>query len=220
MTTRDVRATPAMNAAQTMMVANRGRHGVRAPKGGCTVAGKVFRGGQFCLAGFDPANPHGLKVAIMPTVHAAPAFDITRNDIEVSITNPATGNTRVFRVESIESGPMAGKRVVAILDGADRWSPFCWTGFGFVDDFGVKVWRRFAEDRAVVGKAGYIALLTEASRVRGSAGVYGQSLRRDNHDLRDRVHARSVDCHWSRRRALWRYRGQGWWTPNLPPLAR
>ena len=40
---------------------------LRAPKGGCTVAGKIYKGGQFCLP-YDPANPHG-----EPAVEVAPA---------------------------------------------------------------------------------------------------------------------------------------------------
>jgi hypothetical protein len=40
------------------------RHGLRAPKGGCTVDGQAFQGGQFCRP-FDADNPHEL-----PTVEA------------------------------------------------------------------------------------------------------------------------------------------------------
>jgi hypothetical protein len=39
---------------------NRSRHGLRAPKGGCTVNGKFYAGGQFCLP-YNPADPHGLN---------------------------------------------------------------------------------------------------------------------------------------------------------------
>ncbi len=39
---------------------NRNRHGLRAPKGGCTVNGKFYAGGQFCLP-YNPADPHGLN---------------------------------------------------------------------------------------------------------------------------------------------------------------
>jgi hypothetical protein len=40
------------------------RHGIRAPKGGCTVGGKLFKGGQFCLP-FDPAHPHGQPAPVV-----------------------------------------------------------------------------------------------------------------------------------------------------------
>jgi hypothetical protein len=35
----------------------------RAPKGGCTVDGRVFKGGQFCLP-FDPIDPHGVEALV------------------------------------------------------------------------------------------------------------------------------------------------------------
>jgi hypothetical protein len=46
------------------------RHGCRAPKGGATVNGRLFKGGQFCLP-YDPANPHGVEATPGPV--AAPA---------------------------------------------------------------------------------------------------------------------------------------------------
>jgi hypothetical protein len=49
------------------------RYGLRAPKGGCTVGGKVYKGGQFCLP-FDPANPHNVVVEAQPIKVAITGF--------------------------------------------------------------------------------------------------------------------------------------------------
>ncbi len=53
----------------------RERHGLRAPKGGCTVGGKVYKGGQFCLP-YDVANPHG-EPDLAPTRTAIHGFVYT-----------------------------------------------------------------------------------------------------------------------------------------------
>jgi len=46
-------------ATAPIVKANDGRYGLRAPKGGCTVDGKVYRGGSFCPP-YRIDNPHAL----------------------------------------------------------------------------------------------------------------------------------------------------------------
>ena len=59
-----------INFSVGIVKATPARYGIRAPKGGCTVNGRTFKGGQFCLP-FDPANPHGKPAA--PVIVPAPA---------------------------------------------------------------------------------------------------------------------------------------------------
>ena len=137
------------------------RYGVRAPKGGCTVAGKVYRGGQFSLA-YDASNPHGTgKDASRP---ATLAYDITRQDGTVRVSNPATGGVEVFRIAE-GRGNLAGKRMVSrLVDGE-------WQGFAFADEFGVRAWRSMAGNPRIAGRNGYIAILTESARLAATKGL-------------------------------------------------
>ena len=127
----------------------------RAPRGGVVIGSKFYRGGQFIPR-------------IRPTGGTALAFDLTREDLAVAITNPATGGTRHFRVETLVDGALAGRRVAMIRDDAARR----WVSFGFVDAFGIAPWYRFRDDKRVAGPNGYIALLTESARFAARGVAY------------------------------------------------
>jgi hypothetical protein len=79
--------------ASPTILDNPSRHGLRAPKGGCTVGGKLFKGGQFCLP-FDPENPHGLEVeTTAPALEPAPenprdSWPIWTDEERWAITEP------------------------------------------------------------------------------------------------------------------------------------
>jgi hypothetical protein len=93
----------------------RERHGLRAPRGGCTVAGKVFKGGQFCLP-YDPINPHGVEVEAARgldltafasktmTVGPTPAkFSIYGFNYTASEIDPGECGTVAYRLHKIET---------------------------------------------------------------------------------------------------------------------
>jgi hypothetical protein len=59
-----------------------------------------------------------------------------------TITSP-TGEHRTFEVRTVREGNLAGKRIVAMLTGPDNQTDY--KGFGFVNDAGIKVWRKVAD---------------------------------------------------------------------------
>jgi hypothetical protein len=77
------------------------RHGLRAPRGGCTVNGQVFKGGCFCRP-YDEANPHEL-----PTVEAKPEPARTTINGFVYTVEPARIHPEVgsvaFRMHKIDT---------------------------------------------------------------------------------------------------------------------
>jgi len=139
------------------------RYGIRAPRGGCTVAGKFYRGGQFCLP-YDPANPHGVRMAA-PAPSPRPALDITTTDGTITVADPMTGDVDLYWVRTETRGTFAGRRLVAVLVGDEPEYARSWRDFGFVDGFGVHVWGRFAGRPEVVGDLGHVAKLTESARL-------------------------------------------------------
>lgn len=56
-----------------------------------------------------------------------------------TIVSDATGDHRTLRVRTVQSGSLAGRRILALLVGPQNTSDYL--GFGFVDDHGVRVWR-------------------------------------------------------------------------------
>lgn len=72
----------------------------------------------------------------------AAQFDVTTQDAVITIENKATGKHRTFRVRTIRKGNLEGKRVVSLLVGSDNTEAGDWQGFGFADQFGVKVWAK------------------------------------------------------------------------------
>ena len=71
----------------------------------------------------------------IPPAPALP-LDITRENGILTCRNLKRGTTAVFRVETLDRGNLAGRRIVSV------WSDGRWDGFGFVDDFGIHVWGR------------------------------------------------------------------------------
>lgn len=57
-----------------------------------------------------------------------------------TVTSKRTGEHRTFRIRTMpdDSKFASGKRVIGLLTGPDNKSSY--TNFGFVDDFGVRVW--------------------------------------------------------------------------------
>lgn len=80
------------------------------------------------------------------TMPVAPHWDITRDDATVTMENPATGGVRVFRVitQPENAAFMPGRRIAQLFTGTNRGNSMHWTGFAWVDAFGVELWGRFA----------------------------------------------------------------------------
>lgn len=72
-------------------------------------------------------------------------FDATIHNGYITIHNTNTGNHRTFRIETVKGGALDGKRIVSLLIGPDRDDDSAWRGFAFVDEFGIRVWKRFRE---------------------------------------------------------------------------
>lgn len=86
-------------------------------------------------------TPIDLSVNITPET-----FDVTRHDCRITIENPATGQHRTFQIKTVHRGALEGKRVVSLLSGPCNDDSGDWQGFGFADEFGVKIWRKFRSD--------------------------------------------------------------------------
>ena len=77
------------------------RHAIRAPRGGCTVEGRVYRGGQFCRP-FDPANPHGRPAE--PTRPAGIALNILGANYSAREIPAGECGTIAYAVEKWSTG--------------------------------------------------------------------------------------------------------------------
>ena len=58
-----------------------------------------------------------------------------------TISSPS-GQRRTFKINTCKSGNLEGKRILSLLVGSDNNSSYL--GFGFVDDNGIKVWRKYS----------------------------------------------------------------------------
>ena len=66
---------------------------------------------------------------------------ITTHNGTWTIRNPATGNHRTFQIRTASAdSKLAGKRIISLLTGPNNTEDF--TGFGFVEETGVRVWRK------------------------------------------------------------------------------
>lgn len=107
-----------------------------------------------------------------------------------TITSTRTGEHRTFQVRTQKPDAKfaPGERILSLLTGSDNTNPMCYTGFAFVSDDGIRVWRskrgtikpsRFEEF------ARMIETLTQheaAGRVRVQAAT---TCRKCNRDLTD-----------------------------------
>ena len=57
----------------------------------------------------------------------------------ITVKNLKSGEHRTFAIKTCQKGSLAGKQLVALLIGPENESDY--QAFGFIDDFGVKVWR-------------------------------------------------------------------------------
>lgn len=55
-----------------------------------------------------------------------------------------TGEHRTFKIRTVKDGALEGKRIVALLTGPDNRTDF--TGFGFVEDDRISVWKKCRGD--------------------------------------------------------------------------
>jgi hypothetical protein len=84
------------------------RYGIRAPKGGCTVTGRTFKGGQFCYP-FDASNPHSQPIAapapvVVPAASPTP-FKVAINGFTYTVReiDPGECGTVAFRMHRIDT---------------------------------------------------------------------------------------------------------------------
>lgn len=74
-----------------------------------------------------------------------PTVDLRKYNGCLTVTNPATGNHRTFRIKAVMKGKLAGRRIIQLLTGPDNTSNY--NGFGFVNDDGtISVWKKFVGD--------------------------------------------------------------------------
>jgi hypothetical protein len=58
----------------------------------------------------------------------------------LTLTNPATGNHRTFRIKTVKTGKLAGKRILSMLIGPNNEEDYL--GIGFVDNYGIQIWKK------------------------------------------------------------------------------
>ena len=58
-------------------------------------------------------------------------LDLRRYNGAITVTNPATGNHRTFRIHTVRTGGLKGSRVVGLLIGSNNESDYL--SFGFVN---------------------------------------------------------------------------------------
>lgn len=72
----------------------------------------------------------------------AEQLDLNKHNGVITIHNTHTGGHRTFKISTIQSGVLEGKRVVSLLSGSDNSNDY--TGFAFMGDGGkVLVWKKF-----------------------------------------------------------------------------
>lgn len=81
----------------------------------------------------------GGGVAKLAPVETAPEFSLDEG--YYTVVMDGVGH-RTFRVSTVKSGGLAGRRIISYLMGSDNTSDY--QGCGFVTQDGVKFWRRFA----------------------------------------------------------------------------
>lgn len=64
---------------------------------------------------------------------------LTHNGI-VTLENPASGNHRTFKINTVKRGRLAGKRIISMLIGPDNTKDYL--GIAFVDESGLLIWKK------------------------------------------------------------------------------
>lgn len=111
-------------------------------------------------------------------------FNPAVHDGKLTLVSPRTGDHRTFRLRTIRSGDLAGKRVVELLEGPDNGGDY--RAFGFVGENRITVWKRFRGAGGELSQYEKLAGLIENPIYWASRGVeYLISLkcRRCGHDL-------------------------------------
>ena len=68
-------------------------------------------------------------------------LNIAVHDCTITLTNPAKGTHRTFKIETVRGGGLDDKRIISLMVGTDNHNDF--KGFGFVGEDGiVRVWKR------------------------------------------------------------------------------
>ena len=58
--------------------------------------------------------------------------------------NSPSGEHRTFKIHTVRKGNLEGKRIVSLLIGRDNENDY--KGFAFIDDMGIRVWRKYQND--------------------------------------------------------------------------
>jgi hypothetical protein len=114
--------------------------------------------------------------------------DIKRYNGKLTVTNPATGLHRTFRIKTMLKGPLKGMRVLQLLIGADNQSAY--KGFAFVQPSGkVNVWTKCKGEQNSPSVFQQLAMIVERSewyaQHRGLEYQYSVRCRRCNRELTD-----------------------------------
>lgn len=120
------------------------------------------------------------------------SVDIVRYNGTLTVTNPATGQHRTFRIKTVMKGQLKGLRVLQLLIGPDNQSDY--KGFAFVQPSGrVTVWTscKGREENGVKTQSVFeqLAMIVERSawyaQHRGLEYQYSVLCRRCNRELTD-----------------------------------
>ena len=119
----------------------------------------------------------------MTTTTTTQPIDLVRYNGRLTVTNPATGNHRTFRIRTIMNGKLKGMRTIGLLIGANNESDY--RDFAFVQPTGkITIWKRFsgtvfAELATIVERHEWYAAY------RGLVYQYSVRCRRCNRELTD-----------------------------------
>ena len=110
-------------------------------------------------------------------------IDLAKYNGFVTVSNPATGNHRTFRIATAQKGALKGKRIIGLLSGPDNTSDY--VGFGFVNlDGTISVWHKHAGSTYVT-LADILQRSEKYAAEKGLQFQFSVKCRKCNRDLTD-----------------------------------
>jgi hypothetical protein len=103
---------------------------------------------------------------------------------EITIANPETGGHRTFKINTARKGGLEGRRIVSLLDGPDNETSY--SGFGFAEAAGVKVWRKKADSKTY---RTYASMIEDPAKweAKGLVYLFSEKCRVCNRKLTDPI---------------------------------
>ena len=116
-----------------------------------TCGGPIAEGGMIRYDGRAHHSPSCPERKSAPIVEAETSESVKLAIREGTYTVVVMDTHRTFRVHTPRQGVLAGKTILQYLSGADNESDY--TGFAFVTERGISIWRRFSSDSELVRMA-------------------------------------------------------------------